>query len=115
MLVRLLVWGRTRDEYGISTAYFPNKRVVAFDDRGNTDRFQDEVYHRAQEFLKEKDLCNVLDVGCGSGFKLMKYFSDQETLGLELPHTLDFLKQKYPHRQWALSDFMQRRRHEILG
>ena len=103
----LFYWlqGRTRDKYGIATTYLPNKKVVPFDDRSNTDFFQNEVYQTAWRFLRENSLSGVLDVGCGSGYKLVKYFADEETLGLELPETLAFLQKKYPDRVWALSDF----------
>ena len=104
----LFYWlqGRTRDKYGIATAYLPNKKVVPFDDRANTDFFQNEVYQTARRFLRENGLSGVLDVGCGSGYKLIKYFADEETLGLELPETLAFLQEKFPDRAWALSDFV---------
>ena len=100
-----LLQGKVRDEYGITTAYLPHRKVVPFDDRANTDFFQDEVYRTAQLFFAEHELSGVLDVGCGSGYKLIKYFADEETLGLELPDTLVFLRDKYSDRQWALSDF----------
>ena len=97
--------GKTRDEYGITTAYLPSRKAVPFDDRANTDAFQDEVYQTARRFAEEQGLHKVLDVGCGSGYKLMKYFADEDTLGLELPETLVFLQGKYPDRRWSLSDF----------
>jgi len=97
--------GKTRDEFGVTTAYLPNRRYFPFDDRSNTDAFQDEVYQTARRFATQQDLHAVLDVGCGSGYKLMKYFADEDTLGLELPETLAFLQGKYPDRRWALSDF----------
>ena len=100
-----LLQGKTKDEYWITTAYLPHREVVPFDDRANTDFFQDEVYQTARRFLMDNGLSGVLDVGCGSGYKLVKYFADEETLGLELPDTLAFLQKKYPDRAWALSDF----------
>jgi UDP-N-acetylglucosamine transferase subunit ALG13 len=106
--LRALVYrlgGKTRDAYGITTAYLPNRKYFPFDDRANTDFFQDEVYQTAQRFMSAQGLSGVLDVGCGSAYKLIKYFADEETLGLELPETLAFLQGKYPDRQWALSDF----------
>ncbi len=97
--------GKTKDEYCITAAYLPHKKVVPFDDTANTDSFQNEVYQAARRFADEQGLHVILDVGCGSGYKLIKYFADEETLGLELPETLAFLQEKYPDRAWALSDF----------
>ena len=97
--------GKTKDDYSITTAYLPHRKVVPFDDRSNTDFFQNEVYQTARRFADERGLHGILDVGCGSGYKLIKYFVDEETLSLELPDTLAFLQEKYPDRAWALSDF----------
>jgi hypothetical protein len=45
----------------------------------------------------------VLDIGTGRAFKLMKYFRDRETLGLDLPPTVEWLQSPdgYPDRKWA--------------
>ncbi|MCD4672481.1 MAG: hypothetical protein K8R77_07455 [Anaerolineaceae bacterium] len=97
--------GKTKDDYAITTAYLPRKTYHQFDDTLNADLFQDEVYQAARRFMTEQKLPGILDVGCGSGHKLMKYFSEEETLGLEMPGSLVFLQKKYPQRKWALSDF----------
>lgn len=97
--------GQRRDAYGIKALYLPRKQAALFDDTHNTDHFQDQVYQRAHEFATHQGLKRILDVGCGSAYKLLKYFGEDETLGLELPETLAFLQNKYPQRRWALADF----------
>jgi hypothetical protein len=73
------------------------------DDRPLTDEWQDEVYRRAKEIALAEKLSWICDYGCGSGFKLMKYFADFYTVGIDTPQTVDFLKEKYPGRTWAES------------
>ena len=43
----------------------------------------------------------IVDLGCGSGFKLMKYFGPLDTVGYEIPPALDFLRATYPGKTWA--------------
>ena len=100
-----LMQGKHKDNYGIKAAYLPRRKTRTFDDSKNRDHFQDAVYQTAKGFLTGLGLHGVLDVGCGSGYKLLKYFSEESTLGLELPAQLALLQQKYPHRDWAVSDF----------
>jgi hypothetical protein len=47
---------------------------TAFDDRKLKDKWQDKVYKSAWELLFHESYRSVIDFGCGSGFKLMKYF-----------------------------------------
>ena len=39
----------------------------------------------------------VLDIGTGSGFKLLKYFNNYDTIGMDLTPTVNWLKSKYPN------------------
>ncbi|MFT6095933.1 MAG: 2-polyprenyl-3-methyl-5-hydroxy-6-metoxy-1,4-benzoquinol methylase [Nonlabens sp.] len=43
---------------------------------------------------------NIIDIGCGSGFKLIKYFSRYDIKGLDIEPTLSYLRKKYPHNKW---------------
>ena len=45
----------------------------------------------------------VADVGCGSGFKLVKHFGHLVTVGLDLEPTLSYLRRTYPARTWLES------------
>lgn len=85
-------------KYGLRRGYLHRRNVVAFDDRQNTDEYQNEVYQFARSFYDERGLNGVLDIGCGSGFKLMKYFGDQPCAGAET--NTAFLCETYPDARW---------------
>lgn len=77
-----------------------------FHDASNrTDEFQNEVYYYAKNLMVEKNLKSVADVGCGSAFKLHKYFKDYYTIGYDLEPTVIKLKERYPKGNWVISDF----------
>ena len=65
-------------------------------------RYQKAVYRYAAKIHEEG---RVLDIGCGTGYKTMKFFRKAETLGLEIEPTLSHLREKYPKRSWEESDF----------
>lgn len=67
-----------------------------------TDDYQNEVYLEAKKIVLENGFKSVLDVGTGRAFKLMKYFKDLNTLGLDLPPTVEWLTspEGYPDRKW---------------
>ena len=91
-------------EYCIADGYKSRESVPHFSDVKNTDNWQDEVYSTAKEIADEKGFTRILDIGTGSAFKLMKYFKDVDTLGLDLEPALSFIKNKYPNRKWQESD-----------
>lgn len=90
--------------FGISWPYRSRSEYHHHDDRDLTDEWQKEVYEHAANLAHSNDYKNILDVGCGSGFKLIQFFEGFNTLGLELVCNLDFLKSTYPQRNWGLSD-----------
>lgn len=87
-----------------SLCIHPNYRhrsdPVAFDDRKQTDYWQNEVYRFANRIATERKYRRVVDFGCGSAFKLMKYFAGFDTVGVEIEPALSFLRRTYPHRCW---------------
>lgn len=82
----------------IRPGYIHRKNVIAFDDSGNQDEFQREVYLFAADFCKEHNITAVLDVGCGSAYKLRKYLFDVVKAGVE-PDASN-LKQQFPGETW---------------
>ncbi|NOY68269.1 MAG: class I SAM-dependent methyltransferase [Deltaproteobacteria bacterium] len=103
--LRFLIKGRTRDRYCIKAFYIPQQVHINFIDTAYTDEYQDEVYAATKRFADSNNYSRLLDIGCGSGFKLMKYYNNFDFIGLEIPPTLDFVKKKYPGRRWELCDF----------
>jgi|GEM_PF-5785111 len=84
--------------FAIRRGYLHRKSVTDFIDQGNTDEYQKEVYVFARNFYDEKGLEGVLDIGCGSAFKLLANFDNVPKAGAEL--STDWLKQKYPSEIW---------------
>lgn len=85
--------------YCIDPSYTHRAEVPHFDDTPFKDEYQDEVYRYAAS-LK---VGSVIDVGCGSGFKLMKWFGHLPTMGVEVEPTLGWLNKTYPNRLWSSS------------
>jgi hypothetical protein len=73
---------------------------VPFDDTNLRDEWQDKVYKSAWELALRGNFKRILDFGCGSGYKLIKYFSPFDTIGFEVPPALNYLRKKYPQRHW---------------
>lgn len=94
-------------DYFIHVGYRPRLDPQFFDDTPLKDKWQKEVYQFAREVADAHGARRILDVGCGSGYKLMRYFSDRETLGLDLAQTVEFLKTRYPGRKWEVCDFQR--------
>jgi SAM-dependent methyltransferase len=87
-------------KFGIRKGYRYRKKEIHWDDTPYKDEYQKEVYELARIYLDRYGYKEVLDVGCGSGFKLLQYFSDCNTIGMEVSTTYDFLRQQYPNRNW---------------
>lgn len=87
--------------YCIMPGYKERKAVPHFDDTQHQDQWQKEVYERALEIFEKEELTTMLDLGCGSGWKLLKFFGKYSTIGVEVEPTLTFLKKTYTDRIWA--------------
>lgn len=79
-----------------------------YDDSECEDEWQLEVYLHALGLMKTNQFSKVADFGCGSGYKLIKYLGDYETVGYELPVNIDILQHKYPQHRWQVSNFAQK-------
>ena len=89
-----------KSTYKIKRGYIHKKEYNYFDDTSNTDKWQLEVYTKAKEYAEKNDCKSIIDYGCGSAYKLMKYFETSETIGIDVSPTYEFLKEKYPTRDW---------------
>jgi SAM-dependent methyltransferase len=88
------------NNYFIHDDYKPRLEPLYYNDTLNEDEWQVEVYQFAREIFDEYDLKSVLDIGCGSAYKLLQYFHDVKITGMDVPQTLDYLRKKYPERDW---------------
>ncbi len=93
-----------RENYFIHDGYRPRRQTVYFDDTQNTGESQVEVYQLAKEISDDQQLKTVFDIGCGSGYKLMRYLGAMKTVGIDVPQTCRWLKKKYPDRVWEELD-----------
>jgi len=91
--------------YCIKEGYVPRSEYVQNIQIESDDKFQDEVYKKAREILDKHKYRKVLDIGCGSSFKLIKYFRDKPFVGLDLEPNLSWLKETYPYFDYRLSDY----------
>jgi SAM-dependent methyltransferase len=98
----------TNKTYGIRRSYRPRNRSVHYDDTGQEDEWQLEVYLHAQKMMRDNAFRSVIDIGCGSAYKLIRYLGEYETLGLEVSPTYEHLLEHYPDRRWMRSDFSLR-------
>jgi len=89
-----------KSRYYIKRGYFHRKNTQYEDNTKLKDEYQKEVYEIAKRLTEEYELKNIIDYGCGSGFKLIKYFSKCNTIGIDVSPTHEFLVKKYPHRRW---------------
>jgi hypothetical protein len=81
---------------------------ASFDDTSLKDEWQDGVYKAAWETALRNGYHRIVDFGCGSGYKLIKYFSVLDTIGYEVQPTLAFLKSTYPQKRWEDSSELAR-------
>lgn len=89
------------NKYCIMDQYTIRENPGHHDDRFLTDEAQDEVYEFAKKVLEIYNLDSVIDIGCGSGYKLIKYFNENNTIGIETEPCLSQLRQKYPSKTWV--------------
>ncbi len=87
--------------YFLPTNYSARLNNSFFDDTPYKDEYQDDVYLYAKNILVKDNLTTILDIGTGSGYKLVKYFNEFDTLGVDLEPTLSFLKKNYPNNNWC--------------
>ncbi|NND07521.1 MAG: methyltransferase domain-containing protein [Saprospiraceae bacterium] len=88
------------EQYAIKAGYFHRQKVPRFDDTPNTEEWQREVYQFAAHRVQDNGYGKVVDVGCGSAYKLLKYLGSYDTIGIEVEKTLAHLRDKYPDRAW---------------
>jgi len=88
-------------KYCIRGGYVHGRDYNYFDDTPFKDEYQKEVYVRALEIASQSKLRTIYDVGCGSGYKLLKYFGEYETIGFDVSNTVAHLRKEYPNRKWV--------------
>lgn len=103
-----------RKQYQIKAGYKHRTHVIDFNDTQNKDEWQKEVYEFAREIVDNKEDSLVIDIGCGSAYKLIKNFSNQRFIGVEVDPTLSHLKQTYPSYQWCSFEEIKNKSSELI-
>jgi hypothetical protein len=93
------------ESYFIRQGYCHRNEAIYFDDTENADQSQKEVYRFAREVFDQHNLKTVCDVGCGSAYKLIRYFGDCHPVGMDVARTCKWLRNKYPSHAWIEADF----------
>ena len=60
--------------YCIYDGYVSRTEYNTCEQMTHTDQFQNEVYQSARMLCVENDYKTILDIGCGSAYKLIKFF-----------------------------------------
>ena len=72
-------------------------------DIGETDKYQKEVYEASVKIYNDKNFSSVVDLGCGSAYKLLNYFPESAILiGIEEELTYKWLLNTYPKHNWLM-------------
>jgi SAM-dependent methyltransferase len=90
----------TDKTYALRPDYTIRSEGTPFDDRKFRDEWQREVYEVARDLFDKHKCQRIVDFGCGSGFKLVKYFDGVDFTGIEIEPALGFLRAKYPEHSW---------------
>lgn len=102
------------NNYGIREGYRHREVPVHWDDRSMRDEWQREVYLAAKVVADVGDLRSILDVGCGSGFKLRTYFEDRVTTGVEVEPCLSYLRSTYKTHRWLSPDDLGEEKFDLV-
>lgn len=90
--------------YYIHDGYQHRKDAPNYSAPGKDHAWQLEVYQFAREVCDREGLQWVCDIGCGSAVKLMKYFQELNTIGIEVSETCQYLRRRWPNRPWMVAD-----------
>lgn len=93
--------GDTAPKLFLPPSYNRRLKEAHYDDTPNTDAHQAEVYRLGQLF----NPASVLDIGCGSAYKLRLNFPLAKRTGTDVPKTVDWLNGKYPGEDWQVADY----------
>jgi 2-polyprenyl-3-methyl-5-hydroxy-6-metoxy-1,4-benzoquinol methylase len=103
----------SRENYYIKEGYVHRMDPSHHDDctdAMNSDAWQKEVYQAAAEYIRVNAPRYVVDLGCGSGYKMRNILcpaSASLVVGVEVEPTLSWLKKTYPALHWlSAAEFM---------
>lgn len=90
-----------KSKYNIKKGYIHREKYFHFLAIQAKDEGQKEVYEAAREIAKKENFNSVIDVGCGSAFKLINQFSEKHHfIGIDIKETFAYLSNTYPQYDW---------------
>jgi 2-polyprenyl-3-methyl-5-hydroxy-6-metoxy-1,4-benzoquinol methylase len=102
LLIGLMRFPFCSSQYDIKRGYRHRKQYAHFSAIGAKDEMQNEVYETAYGLAEEHGLQNIIDVGCGAGYKLIKFFSKEyDFIGIDIQTTYEYLVKQYPAYHWV--------------
>lgn len=90
--------------FSIKAGYHHATSAESFDAINSSDEYQRSVYDLAGEYASKIDKATILDVGCGSAYKLVNMRGSYRTIGIEVEPAYSWLVKTYPDRKWILFD-----------
>ena len=93
-----------RDNYWLPSEYRSRLEISYCDNTYEANEWQQEVYPLARLLADAVGCRSVADVGCGSAYKLLRHFADYDTVGVDVPETVKWLKAHHEGREWVSED-----------
>ena len=88
----------------IKSGYHHAGNAASLNATGSKDEWQLSVYEYAASLAHTLSNPSIVDVGCGSGYKLINLLSQYDTTGIEIEPAYSWLLKQYPNRKWMLFD-----------
>jgi hypothetical protein len=92
------------DGYCIKPGYVARARPEYYVDESTAKTWQPDVYATARRIAGDLGLDRVVDVGCGSGEKLVAMHPDHEIIGLDYGVNLEACREEYEFGRWVDHD-----------
>jgi 2-polyprenyl-3-methyl-5-hydroxy-6-metoxy-1,4-benzoquinol methylase len=90
--------------FSIKPGYHHATSVEIFDDTINKDEWQRSVYELSVTIAAKLPGASIIDIGCGSAWKLVHMLGQYNISGIEVEPTYSWLKNQYPQHKWLLFD-----------
>jgi len=93
--------------YGIKAGYQHREKAVSFPDVCSAMVYQPKVYQFARYLAERAGIGRIVDIGCGSGRKLLSFTGSQELVGIDTAQNLAFFRDVVPTAQAIEADLEQ--------
>ena len=90
----------TAGNYFIDDDYVEQQEGQYFDAIAAGEEWQVEVYALARRVFDCHGFESVVDIGCGSATKLLEWFENDLTIGVDVSPTYEQLVERHPDRMW---------------